>query len=206
MGDLLLLNIWTAAAAKSRQSCPTLCNPIDGSPPGSSVPGILQARTPEWAATSFSNAWEWKVRVKLSGSSWPRGLQPTRLLCPWDFPGKSSEVGCHALLQGIFPTQGSNLGLPHCRQILHQLSDQANPTPSLCCHVNGDSGSDPRPAGLEGGPGDTGHHLDPVGCWGVSPAYSLDTAPDRASLAVNTSHRGHHLHARGLKGRVPAPR
>ena len=45
-----------AAAAKSLQSCPTLCDPIDGSPPGSPVPGILQARTPEWVAISFSNA------------------------------------------------------------------------------------------------------------------------------------------------------
>ena len=50
----------TAAAAKSLQSCPTLCNPIDGSPPGSPVPGILQARTLEWVAISFSNAWKWK--------------------------------------------------------------------------------------------------------------------------------------------------
>ena len=55
----------TAAAAKSLQSCPTLCDAIDGSPPGSSVPGILQARTLEWVATSFSNAWKWKVKVKL---------------------------------------------------------------------------------------------------------------------------------------------
>ena len=47
------------AAAKSLQSCPTLCDPIDGSPPGSPVPGILQARTPEWVAISFSNAWKW---------------------------------------------------------------------------------------------------------------------------------------------------
>ena len=47
---------WIAATAKSRQSCPTLCDPIDGSPPGSSVPGILQARTLEWVAISFSNA------------------------------------------------------------------------------------------------------------------------------------------------------
>ena len=54
-----------AAAAKSLQSCPTLCNPIDGSPPGSSVPGILQARTLEWVAISFSNAWKWKVKAKL---------------------------------------------------------------------------------------------------------------------------------------------
>ena len=52
------------AAAKSLQSCPNLCDPIDGSPPGSAVPGILQARTLEWAAISFSNAWKWKVKVK----------------------------------------------------------------------------------------------------------------------------------------------
>ena len=52
------------AAAKSLQLCPTLCNPIDGSPPGSPIPGILQARTLEWVAISFSNAWKWKVKVK----------------------------------------------------------------------------------------------------------------------------------------------
>ena len=53
-----------AATAKSLQSWPTLCDPIDGSPPGSPVPGILQARTLEWVAISFSNAWKWKVKVK----------------------------------------------------------------------------------------------------------------------------------------------
>ena len=52
------------ATAKSLQSCPTLCDPMDGSPPGSPVPGILQARTLEWVAISFSNAWKWKVKVK----------------------------------------------------------------------------------------------------------------------------------------------
>ena len=61
-------NLWkpyaAAAAAKSLQSCPTLCDLIDGSPPGSPVPGILQARTLEWVAISFSNAWKWKVKVK----------------------------------------------------------------------------------------------------------------------------------------------
>ena len=56
---------WVAtAAAKSFQSCPTLCDPIDGSPPSSPVPGILQASTLEWVAISFSNAWKWKVKVK----------------------------------------------------------------------------------------------------------------------------------------------
>ena len=64
-----LLKCWNtgscaAATAKSFQSCPTLCDPRDGSPPGSPVPGILQARTLEWAAISFSNAWKWNVKVK----------------------------------------------------------------------------------------------------------------------------------------------
>ena len=59
----------TAAAAKSLQSCPTLCDPIDGSPPGSLVPEILQARTLEWVAISFSIAWKWKVKVKLLSRS-----------------------------------------------------------------------------------------------------------------------------------------
>ena len=64
------------AAAKSLQSCPTLCDPRDGSPPGSSVPGILQARTLEWVAISFSSAWKWKVKVK--------SLSCVRLLAtPW---------------------------------------------------------------------------------------------------------------------------
>ena len=54
-----------AAAAKSLQSRLTLCDPIDGSPPGSPIPGILQARTLEWVAISFSNAWKWKVKVKV---------------------------------------------------------------------------------------------------------------------------------------------
>ena len=58
-----LAQFW-AAAAELLQSCPTLCNPVDGSPPGSPVPGILQARTLEWVAISFSNAWKWKVKVK----------------------------------------------------------------------------------------------------------------------------------------------
>ena len=54
-----------AAAARSLQSCPTLCDPRDGRPPGSPVPGILQTRILEWVAISFSNAWKWKVKVKL---------------------------------------------------------------------------------------------------------------------------------------------
>ena len=88
-----------AAAAKSLQSCPTLCDPIDGSPWGFPIPGILQARTLEWVAISFSNAWKWKVKVKSQSCptlSDPMDcMWPTRLLRPWDFPGKSTGVGCH---------------------------------------------------------------------------------------------------------------
>ena len=63
----------------------------------------------------------------MSNSFRPHGLWPSRLLCPWDSPGKSIGVSCHSLLQGIFPTQGLNPGLVHCRQILYQLSHQGSP-------------------------------------------------------------------------------
>ena len=72
---------FSAAAAKSLQSCPTLCDPMDGSSPGSPVPGILQARTLEWVAISFSNAWKWKGKVKslsrvqLLATSWTAAYQ-----------------------------------------------------------------------------------------------------------------------------------
>ena len=71
-------------AAKSLQSCPTLCDPRDGSPPGSPVPGILQARTLEWLAISFSNAWKWKVKVKsLRLSTWKLYSRVQLLATPW---------------------------------------------------------------------------------------------------------------------------
>ena len=67
---------YAAAAAKSLQSCPTLCDPIDGSPLGSPIPGILQARTLEWVAISSFNAWKWKVKVKWLSCVW-------LLVTPW---------------------------------------------------------------------------------------------------------------------------
>ena len=60
----------TTTTTKSLQSCPTLCDPIDSSPPGSPVPGILQARTLEWVSSSFSNAWKWEVKVKSLSRVW----------------------------------------------------------------------------------------------------------------------------------------
>ena len=101
LGSLPLLshNRWkaAAAAAKSLQSCPTLCDPIDSSPPGSSIPGILQARILEWVAISFSNT----LMHAESLQSCPNlyGQQPTRLLCPRDSLGKNTGVGGHFLLQ-----------------------------------------------------------------------------------------------------------
>ena len=64
----------------------------------------------------------------------PHGLQPARLLCRWDSPGKNIGVGCHSLLQGIFLTQGLNTGLPHCRQILYHLIQQASPKEIIVSH------------------------------------------------------------------------
>ena len=91
-----------AAAAKSLQSCLTLCDPIDGSPPGS--PSLGFSRQEHWSGLPFpspvheSEKWKWSHSV-VSDSLWPHGLQPTRLLCPWDFPGKSTGMGCHCLLR-----------------------------------------------------------------------------------------------------------
>ena len=77
------MDIAAAAAAKLLQSCPTLCNPINGSPSSSSVPGILQARILEWVAISFSNAWKWKVKVKSLSCVW---LCATPLIVDYQAP------------------------------------------------------------------------------------------------------------------------
>ena len=146
--------IYIAAAAKSLQSCPTLCDPVDGSPPGSPVPGILQARTLEWVAIFFSSSSspprDWtqvssifctcrqilyhqppeKVKVKsvMSDSLQPHGLQPARPVLPWDSPGQNTGVGQHALLQGIFLTQGLILNL---LRLLHWQTDYLPLVPPL---------------------------------------------------------------------------
>ena len=96
----LLSSSVAAAAAASIQSCPTLCDPIDGSPPGSLVPGILQARTLEWVAISFSNAWKWKVKVKSLSCVWV-------LATPW-------TAAYQAPLPMGFSRQEYWSGLPLC--------------------------------------------------------------------------------------------
>ena len=91
-----IINYNHTVKSEVTQSCPTLSDPMECSLPGSSIRRIFQARV----------------------------LQPTRILHPWDFPGKNTGVGYHFLLQEIFLTQGLNPGLQHCRQMLYHLSHQ----------------------------------------------------------------------------------
>ena len=91
----MCFRLTAAAAAKSLQSCPTLCDPIDGSPPGFPVPGILQARTLEWVAISFSNARKWKVKVK--------SLSCVRLLAtPWIAAYQAPLTVFHKIAPNLF--------------------------------------------------------------------------------------------------------
>ena len=100
-------------------------------------------------SSSFRRWWLPLSSVQLL---WPHGLKPSRLLYPWNSPGKNPGVGCHSLLQGIFPTQGSNPGLLHCRQTLHNLSYQGKPASEGCS--NSGQGVDFSPGGqcLPGAP------------------------------------------------------
>ena len=126
----------------SHFSCVWLCDPMNYSLPGSSVHGILQARILEWVAMPFSRGsswsrdWTWVSCIAgrffitwATGKNWhvlvasavsdslrSYGLEPVRPLCPRDSLGKNTGVGCHALFQGIFLTQGWNLGL-FCLQL-----------------------------------------------------------------------------------------
>ena len=114
------------ATAKSLQSCPTLCDPIDGSPPGSPVPGILQARTRvgcHFLLQCMKVSSESEV-AQSCPTSRPRGLQPPRLLRPWDFPGKSTGVGCHCLLLCPWASLNKDLwrGWGNIRQICSRLT------------------------------------------------------------------------------------
>ena len=123
-----------AAAAKSLQSCPTLCNPIDGSPPGFPIPGILQARTLKWVAMSFSNAWKWKGKVKslshvrLLATPWTAAYQAPP---PMGFPGKSSGVGCHCVLQAHVCLQ-SKSGLWPSRYTMTRMCSAVS---ELSCYI-----------------------------------------------------------------------
>ena len=139
--DFYWLNALLVSVA---QLCPTLYNPMDCNLPGSSVHGILQARILEWVTIPFSRGSYWprdqtwvsciagrfftiwatssEICSVVSDSLWPHGLYS-----PWNSPGQNTGVGSLSLLQGIFPTQGSNPGLPHCRRILYQINHQGSP-------------------------------------------------------------------------------
>ena len=98
----VILFLFHAAAAKSLQSCPTLCDPIDGSPLGSPIPGILQARTLAWVAISYSNEWKWKVKVQ-SLSSDPMDCSPPGSSVRGIFQAKVLEWVAIAF-SNIYPT------------------------------------------------------------------------------------------------------
>ena len=105
-----------AATAKSLQSCLTVCNPIEGSPPGSPVPGILQARTLEWGAISFSNAWKWKVKVKslsrvrLSAAPWTAAYEAIDIQ-KYAEPSDISRYLCYSYKQMLTCINHKNIQL-----------------------------------------------------------------------------------------------
>ena len=97
------------------------------------VHGVAKSwtRLSNWTELNWTEIKERKGKVShsvMSDSLQPHGLWPSRLLCSWDSPGKNTGVDSHSLLQGIFPTQGSNPDLPHCSQIPYYLSHQASPS------------------------------------------------------------------------------
>ena len=121
--------IVTAAAAKSLQSCPTLCDPMDGSPPGRPVPGILQARTLEWVAISVSNAWKWKVKVKslsrvwLLATSWTAAYQaPPPMGCSrqeyWSGVPSPSPYGSHREQQTLLQSHHVTYTINKCKILI----------------------------------------------------------------------------------------
>ena len=139
---LIFTSIHKSECVRVAQWCPTLCNHIDCSPPGSSVCGILQARILEWVAISFSrgSSWRrdwtwvscitgrfftiWATSESESHSVVPDSLQPHGLYSPWNSPAQNTRLGSLSLLQG---TQRLNPGLLHCRQIPYQLNHQGSP-------------------------------------------------------------------------------
>ena len=117
------------ATAKSLQSCPTLCDPVDGSPPGSPVPGILQARTLEWGAISFSNAWKWKVKVKLlshvqpSATPWTAAHQAPPSIAFSRQEYWSGVPSFNSVLQSPWRTNTERPEWPWAMQISSPISD-----------------------------------------------------------------------------------
>ena len=113
------------------QLYPTLCDPMECSPPGSSVRGDSPGKNTGvdcHALLSFWSAWDQISFVShFSCVRFCATLWTARLLCPWDSPGTNTGVGCHFLFQGIVRTQGLNPGVLNCRRVLYHLSHQGSP-------------------------------------------------------------------------------
>ena len=121
----------------------------------------------------------------MSDSLQPQGLQPTGLLCPWDSLGKNTGVGCHALLQGIFLTQGSNSGLPHCKRILYHLSHQGSLSAGNAELEGVTNHQD------DSWPNQDSRRYQKLECWAqtkmmISPALTLMTGPEVEGRAVRS--------------------
>ena len=114
-------SLWPHELQHARPPCP------------SPTPGVHSDSRPssQWCHPAISSSGipfsSCPQSLPASESLGPHGLSATKLLCPWNFPGKNTGRGCHFLLQGISPTQGLNPGLLHCRQILYHLNHQGNP-------------------------------------------------------------------------------
>ena len=145
------------AAAMSRQSCPTLCNPIDGSPPGSPVPGILQARTLDWVAISFSNTWKWKVKVKSlsrvqpSATPWTAAYQapPSMGFSRQEYwsgsPVSSYWFSKPSILEAHFPGKKPPICGAHCGALISYSLERPSPIVIILPSV----GSLPNGVGLD---------------------------------------------------------
>ena len=140
----------TIFAAKSLQSCLTLYDPIDGSPPGSAVPGILQARTLEWVAISFSNAWKWKVRVKslswvwLFGTPWTAAHQapPSMGFSRQEYWSGVPLPSPNTIFRGVLTPEGCNAqmkGVGVRRNIIQSIATciSKQSQTKLLCNANG---------------------------------------------------------------------
>ena len=175
-----------AAAAKSLQSCPTLCDPIDGSPPGSPVPGILQARILECVAISFFDAWKWKVKVKLLSRIWllatpwtaayqappSMGFFQARVL-EWGAIAFSARGYRHIYISGLaFQTEGKSIYLPLLSRVEGLPNTGKVPQNFQVVHMC--YGASPMSSHASASTGKTEFCVDlyiPFG-WSGTPAYS----------------------------------
>ena len=146
---ILIIYMSVAAAAKSLQSCSTLYDPIDGSPPGSPIPGILQAKTLEWVTISFSNAWKWKVKVKslsrvrLFVTPWTAAYQAPPSM-GFSMDARVLELGAivFAVVKNLFANAGDAGGLTSILELGSSPGEgHGNPLPYSCLENPIDKGA-----------------------------------------------------------------